>query len=82
MHRGLEDGGGDLGADAVLWPALLQGDEPVCLVDRLNDGLAVERPDAAQVNDLAGAVRSAGGSVDTLHRLSLFNGAFPSRGVV
>jgi hypothetical protein len=33
VHRGLEDGGGDLGADAVLRPALLQGDEPVGLVD-------------------------------------------------
>merc|ERR1719198_2960422 len=41
-----------LGADAARGPALLDGDEAVGLHDRIDDRLAVERPQRANVDDL------------------------------
>eukprot|EP00053_Salpingoeca_punica_P008562 m.76658 g.76658 ORF g.76658 m.76658 type:complete len:418 (+) comp14651_c0_seq1:227-1480(+) len=49
----LADAGKDLGADAALGPAVLDGDEAVGLLDGLDDGLGVHGPQGAQVDDLA-----------------------------
>merc|ERR1711871_558435 len=49
----LKDRRGDFCTNAVLWPALLHGDEMVGLVHRLDNGLTVKRADRPQVDHLA-----------------------------
>mmetsp|Transcript_14404 Transcript_14404/g.51208 ORF Transcript_14404/g.51208 Transcript_14404/m.51208 type:complete len:421 (+) Transcript_14404:49-1311(+) len=48
----LHDDGAELRGDAALRPALLDGDEAVRLLDRADDGVAVDGPQRAEVDHL------------------------------
>lgn len=49
----LLDHGGDLSTDAILRETLFGSDEAASLLDRVNNGLAIEGANRAEVNDLS-----------------------------
>mmetsp|Transcript_1363 Transcript_1363/g.3497 ORF Transcript_1363/g.3497 Transcript_1363/m.3497 type:complete len:405 (-) Transcript_1363:77-1291(-) len=51
---GLHDNGADLRPDAALRPAFFDGDDAVRFLGRVDDGLAVEGPEGAEVEHFAG----------------------------